>query len=122
MGTHRLIPFFFVRFSVKVSTCYLEEVPGVGLWGTLLLFGFLWLCQTSSVHPVWVWGMCVSSSIVVRDAVQLASVLSPWGVVIVIDSVNLSVYSFVLLTGFTGIVLLDPYVSQLSSVVCVLSV
>ena len=47
--------FRFPRFSIKVSTCCLEEVPGVGLWVTLLLLGFLWLCHTSFVDPVWVW-------------------------------------------------------------------
>ena len=26
--------FRFPRFSIEVSTCCLEEVPGVGLWGT----------------------------------------------------------------------------------------
>ncbi len=35
--------FRFPRFLIEVSTCCLEEVPGVGLWGTLSLFGFLWL-------------------------------------------------------------------------------
>ena len=101
-----LFRFRFPRFSIKVSTCCLEEVSGVGLWGTLLLFRFLWLCHTSSVDPVWVWRMCVSSSIAVNDAVSLipASRLSPWGVVVVIGSANLSVSSFVLLTGFTGII------------------
>ena len=49
--------FRFVRFSIKVSTCCLEEVPGVGLWGTLSLFRLLWLSHTSSVDPVWVWGL-----------------------------------------------------------------
>jgi hypothetical protein len=49
----------FPRFSIKVSTCCLEEDPGVGLWGPLLLFRFLWLCHTSSVNPVWVWRMCL---------------------------------------------------------------
>ena len=98
--------FRFPRFSIKVATCCLEEVPGVGLWGTLLLFGFLWLCHTSSVDPVWVWRLCVSSSIAVNDAVSLipASRLSPWGVVVVIGSANLSVSSVGFLTGFTGIV------------------
>jgi hypothetical protein len=32
--------FRFPRFSIKVSTCCLEEVSDVGLWGTWLLFGF----------------------------------------------------------------------------------
>ena len=49
--------FRFPRFSIEVSTCYLEEVPGVRLFGTLSLFGFLWLCHTSSVDPVWVRGL-----------------------------------------------------------------
>ena len=48
--------FRFPRFSIEVSTCCLKEVPGVGLWGTLSLFGFLWLCHTLSVDPVWGWG------------------------------------------------------------------
>ncbi len=47
--------FRFPRFSIEVST--LEEVPGVGLWGTLSLFRLLWLCHTSSVDPVWVRGL-----------------------------------------------------------------
>ena len=50
-----LVLLCFPRFSIKVSTCCLEEDPGVGLWGTWSLFGFLWLCHTSSVDPVWVW-------------------------------------------------------------------
>ncbi len=49
--------FRFPRFSIEVSTCCLKEVPGVGLWGTLSLFRLLWLCHTSSVDPVWVWGL-----------------------------------------------------------------
>jgi hypothetical protein len=100
-----LFRFRFPRFSIKVSTCCLEEVSGVGLWGTLLLFRFLWLCHTSSVDPVWVWRMCVSSSVAVSDAVSLipASRLSPWGVVVVIGSTSLSVSSVGFLMGFTGI-------------------
>ena len=95
----------FPGFSIKVSTCCLEEDPGGGLFGTLLLIVFLWLCHTSSVDPVWVWRMCVSSSVAVSDAVSLilASRLSPWGVVVVIVSANLSVSSVGFLMGFTGI-------------------
>jgi len=71
----------FPRFSINVSTCCLEDVPGVGLLGTLSLFGFLCLGHASSVGAVWVWRMCVSSSVAVSEAVSLipASRLSPWG-------------------------------------------
>ena len=75
--------FRFPRFSIEVSTCCLEEVPGVGLWGTLSLFRLLWLCHTSSVDPVWVWGLLDSSSIAVSDAVPRLSLL---GAVVVIGS------------------------------------
>jgi hypothetical protein len=38
----------FPRFSsINVSTCCLEDVPDVGLLGTLSLFGFLWFGHTS---------------------------------------------------------------------------
>ena len=50
-----LFLFRFPRVSFKASICCLEEVPGVGLCGVSLLFGFLWLCHTSPVDAVWVW-------------------------------------------------------------------
>jgi hypothetical protein len=37
--------------SINVSTCCWEEVPVAGLLGTVLLVGFLWLCQNSSIDP-----------------------------------------------------------------------
>ena len=42
-----LVLFQFPRFSINVSTCCLEDVPDVGLLGTLSLFGFLWFGHTS---------------------------------------------------------------------------
>ena len=64
-----LFLFRFPRVSFKASICCLEEVPGVGLCGVLLLFGFRWRCHTSPVDAIWVWRLCVPSSIAVGDVV-----------------------------------------------------
>ena len=37
--------------SSNVSTCCLDEDPGAGLLGTVLLVGYFWLCQNSSIDP-----------------------------------------------------------------------